>query len=130
MSDAPKQTTSRPVLTSIEAQLFVANIQSSCDFYTGKLGFAVAFVDGDPPFTGRLCATVRDSTCGWLASLCSLAIFVSAKVCFPLPSRLLPRERSKNFSWIIRLQESRSIRHLRRSHGAPEPLSSRIRMRT
>src|ERR1700748_3339753 len=34
--DAPGQTTSRPVLTSIEAQLFVANIQSSCDFYTGR----------------------------------------------------------------------------------------------
>ena len=43
MSDAPKQTTSRPILTSIEAQLFVANIQSSCDFYRSKLGFAVAF---------------------------------------------------------------------------------------
>jgi catechol 2,3-dioxygenase-like lactoylglutathione lyase family enzyme len=57
MSDAPKQTTSRPVLTSIEAQLFVANIQSSCDFYTGKLGFAVAFVYGDPPFYGQV---VRD----------------------------------------------------------------------
>jgi catechol 2,3-dioxygenase-like lactoylglutathione lyase family enzyme len=54
MSDAPKQTTSRPVLTSIEAQLFVANIQSSCDFYTGKLGFAVAFAYGDPPFYGQV----------------------------------------------------------------------------
>jgi hypothetical protein len=32
MSDAPKQTMSRPVLTSIEAQLFVASIQSSCAF--------------------------------------------------------------------------------------------------
>jgi catechol 2,3-dioxygenase-like lactoylglutathione lyase family enzyme len=54
MSDASKQTTSRLVLTSIEAQLFVANIQRSCDFYTSKLGFAVAFVYGDPPFYGQV----------------------------------------------------------------------------
>jgi catechol 2,3-dioxygenase-like lactoylglutathione lyase family enzyme len=56
-SDAPKQTTPRPILTSIEAQLFVADIQSSCAFYTSKLGFAVAFVYGDPPFYGQV---VRD----------------------------------------------------------------------
>lgn len=58
MSDANMQTTIRPVLTSIEAQLYVANIQSSCDFYASKLGFAVAFVYGDPPFYGQV---VRDS---------------------------------------------------------------------
>lgn len=54
MSEGAKQTTSRPVLTSIEAQLFVGNIQSSCDFYARKLGFAVAFVYGDPPFYGQV----------------------------------------------------------------------------
>jgi uncharacterized glyoxalase superfamily protein PhnB len=57
MSDVSKQTMSRPVLTSIEAQLFVANIQSSCDFYGSKLGFAVAFIYGDPPFYAQV---VRD----------------------------------------------------------------------
>ena len=46
------------VLNSIEAQLFVANIKRACDFYTGKLGFRVAFVHGDPPFYGQV---VRDS---------------------------------------------------------------------
>jgi len=30
--------------------LFVADIRSSCDFFTGKLGFAVAFTYGEPPF--------------------------------------------------------------------------------
>jgi len=54
MTDEPGQTTSRPILTSIEAQLFVANIQSSCDFYTNKLGFTVEFVYGDPPFYGQV----------------------------------------------------------------------------
>ena len=46
-----------PILNGIEAQLFVANIKSSCDFYTSKLGFTVAFVYGDPPFYGQV---VRD----------------------------------------------------------------------
>jgi catechol 2,3-dioxygenase-like lactoylglutathione lyase family enzyme len=45
---------SRPVLTSIEPQIFVANIQRSCDFYTKKLGFKVEFVHGSPPFYGQV----------------------------------------------------------------------------
>jgi len=58
MTDEPGQTTPRPILSSIEAQLFVANIKSSCDFYTNKLGFAVEFIYGDPPFCGQV---VRDN---------------------------------------------------------------------
>ncbi|HEY1581279.1 MAG TPA: VOC family protein [Terracidiphilus sp.] len=54
MTDEPRQATPRPILNSIEAQLFVANIQSSCDFYTNKLGFTVEFVYGDPPFYGQV----------------------------------------------------------------------------
>ncbi len=49
--------TIRPVLNSTEAQLFVADINASCDFYAGKLGFTVATVYGDPPFYGQV---VRD----------------------------------------------------------------------
>jgi uncharacterized glyoxalase superfamily protein PhnB len=44
----------RPVLTSTAAQLFVADIKASCDFYTQKLGFAVDFVYGDPPYYGQV----------------------------------------------------------------------------
>jgi catechol 2,3-dioxygenase-like lactoylglutathione lyase family enzyme len=58
MTEESKHTTPRPILTSIEAQLFVANIQSSCDFYTNKLGFAVEFLHGDPPHYGQV---FRDS---------------------------------------------------------------------
>jgi len=58
MSDKPEHRDSGIVLTAIEAQLFVANIQRSSDFYTNKLGFAVAFLYGDPPFYGQV---VRDS---------------------------------------------------------------------
>ena len=58
MTDEPRQTTPRPILSSIEAQLFVANIKSSCDFYTNNLGFAVEFIYGDPPYYGQV---VRDN---------------------------------------------------------------------
>jgi catechol 2,3-dioxygenase-like lactoylglutathione lyase family enzyme len=58
MTDEPKQTTTRPTLNSIEPQLYVANIKTSCDFYTNKLGFAVAFIYGDPPYYAQV---FRDS---------------------------------------------------------------------
>ena len=58
MSDETSETTPRPILTSIQAQLFVADIQRSCDFYTNKLGFAVEFVYGDPANYGQV---IRDN---------------------------------------------------------------------
>jgi uncharacterized glyoxalase superfamily protein PhnB len=57
MTDEPRQTP-RPILRSISAQLFVANIKSSCDFFTNKLGFAVEFIYGDPPYYGQV---IRDN---------------------------------------------------------------------
>ena len=54
MTDEPRQAKPRPILNSIEAQLFVANIKTSCDFYTKKLGFAVKFIYGDPPFYAQV----------------------------------------------------------------------------
>jgi uncharacterized glyoxalase superfamily protein PhnB len=58
MTDARIPTTPRPTFRSVSAQLFVADIKSSCDFYTNKLGFAVEFVYGDPPFYGQV---IRDN---------------------------------------------------------------------
>ena len=49
-----RQAVPRPVLTSVAAQLFVADIQVSCDFYTDKLGFTVDFIYGDPPFYAQV----------------------------------------------------------------------------
>jgi catechol 2,3-dioxygenase-like lactoylglutathione lyase family enzyme len=43
-----------PTLSSTAAQLFVADIKASCDFYTHKLGFAIDFVYGDPPYYGQV----------------------------------------------------------------------------
>jgi catechol 2,3-dioxygenase-like lactoylglutathione lyase family enzyme len=54
MTKKAGQAAPRPILNSTEAQLFVADIHASCDFYTHKLGFTVAFVYGDPPYYGQV----------------------------------------------------------------------------
>jgi catechol 2,3-dioxygenase-like lactoylglutathione lyase family enzyme len=54
MTNPARPVAPRSILNSTEAQLFVADIQASCAFYTDKLGFAVAFVYGDPPFYGQV----------------------------------------------------------------------------
>lgn len=54
MPHEAEHTSSRPILTSTAAQLFVADIKASCDFYTHKLGFVVDFAYGDPPFYGQV----------------------------------------------------------------------------
>lgn len=47
-----KQVTTRPILSRTEAVLYVADFKASCDFFISKLGFAVEFVYGDPPYYG------------------------------------------------------------------------------
>jgi catechol 2,3-dioxygenase-like lactoylglutathione lyase family enzyme len=49
MSADFQSTASAPVLTSTQAQLYVADVAASCDFYVGKLGFGVVFIYGEPP---------------------------------------------------------------------------------
>lgn len=44
----------KPRLTGAEPQLFVADIQASCDFFAMKLGFEVSFMHGDPPFYAQV----------------------------------------------------------------------------
>jgi catechol 2,3-dioxygenase-like lactoylglutathione lyase family enzyme len=53
MSDCA-ETISKPVVTAAEPQLFVADIKASCDFFTGKLGFAIAFSYGEPPYYAQV----------------------------------------------------------------------------
>jgi catechol 2,3-dioxygenase-like lactoylglutathione lyase family enzyme len=48
------QTHPQPVLTSVAAHLYVRDVQASAEFFTGKLGFAVDFLYGEPPFYGEL----------------------------------------------------------------------------
>ena len=47
-------TARQPVLSSTAAQLFVADIDASCDFFTSKLGCSIDFIYGDPPFYGQV----------------------------------------------------------------------------
>ena len=54
MANESVQTTARPVFTSISAQLFVADIKASFEFFIGKLGFVADFAYGDPPFYGQV----------------------------------------------------------------------------
>jgi catechol 2,3-dioxygenase-like lactoylglutathione lyase family enzyme len=49
MSNDPNANSAPPVITSTEAQLFVADVAASCAFYKDKLGFTVNFIYGDPP---------------------------------------------------------------------------------
>jgi dienelactone hydrolase len=44
----------KPVITQTAAELFVADIKTSCDFFTQKLGFSIVFVYGEPPFYAQV----------------------------------------------------------------------------
>ncbi len=54
MIGSPEHNIAQPILNSIAAQLFVRDVQQSCNFFTGKLGFMVDFLYGDPPFYGQV----------------------------------------------------------------------------
>src|SRR6267154_1489612 len=54
MSDHAETISTRAVIDGAEPQLFVADIKSSCDFFTGTLGFAIAFTYGEPPFYAQV----------------------------------------------------------------------------
>ncbi len=41
-------------LTSIAAHLYVRDITASTEFFRAKLGFAIDFIYGDPPFYGQV----------------------------------------------------------------------------
>ena len=57
MTETQQNTLAKPVLIAAEPQLFVADIAAACAFYVTKLGFAVAFSHGTPPFYAQV---VRD----------------------------------------------------------------------
>ena len=54
MPDHADDISTKAVISAAEPQLFVADIKASCDFFTGKLGFAVAFTYGEPPFYAQV----------------------------------------------------------------------------
>jgi catechol 2,3-dioxygenase-like lactoylglutathione lyase family enzyme len=55
VADMPSpDTRPRPVISAIAAELFVADIKASCDFFTQKLGFSIVFTYGEPPFYAQV----------------------------------------------------------------------------
>ena len=54
MSDQSGKAVPAAVLVAAEPQLFVADIRSSCDFFSRKLGFSIAFTYGEPPFYAQV----------------------------------------------------------------------------
>lgn len=58
MPDRAKTIATRAVIAAAEPELFVADIKSSCDFFASKLGFAIGFTYGEPPFYAQV---TRDS---------------------------------------------------------------------
>ncbi len=54
MSSPAKPPSGRAVLTAAEPQLFVADVRAACAFYVKKLGFAVVFTYGEPPYYGQV----------------------------------------------------------------------------
>ena len=54
MSDTHAESLCRSTLAAAEPQLFVSDINISCEFYTKKLGFSVAFVYGEPAFYAQV----------------------------------------------------------------------------
>ncbi len=54
MGDMRAETVAKPTLLAAEPQLFVADVRTSCEFYTKKLGFTVAFMYGEPPFYSQV----------------------------------------------------------------------------
>lgn len=54
MPEKAHQTPTKAFITATAAQLFVADIKVSCDFFTQKLGFSVVFVYGEPPFYAQV----------------------------------------------------------------------------
>jgi catechol 2,3-dioxygenase-like lactoylglutathione lyase family enzyme len=54
MPNQAERTAAGPVLVAAEPQLFVADIKASCDFFAQRLGFAIVFVYGEPPFYAQV----------------------------------------------------------------------------
>jgi catechol 2,3-dioxygenase-like lactoylglutathione lyase family enzyme len=54
MPEQADKTQSKAVISATAAELFVADIKASCDFFTQKLGFAIVFVYGEPRFYAQV----------------------------------------------------------------------------
>jgi hypothetical protein len=75
------QTVAQPVLSAVEAQLFVTDIKASCAFFTEKLGFTVAFPHDDLPFYAQVTRDTVRLNLRFVASRSSWVTSASASNC-------------------------------------------------
>lgn len=54
MSDHADATFRKALIVGASPQLFVADITTSCNFFENKLGFAIVFTYGKPPFYAQV----------------------------------------------------------------------------
>ena len=54
MTDTKAPVAATPTLNAAEPELFVADFQAACAFFTERLGFEIVFTYGDPPFYGQV----------------------------------------------------------------------------
>lgn len=54
MPQQTKRARAKAGISMTAAQLFVADIKASCDFFTEKLGFSIVFIYGEPPFYAQV----------------------------------------------------------------------------
>lgn len=53
-TDPGEMAEGRTTFLAVEPQLYVTDLEASCDYYGEKLGFTVAFLYGDPPYYGQV----------------------------------------------------------------------------
>jgi catechol 2,3-dioxygenase-like lactoylglutathione lyase family enzyme len=68
MDDQASKSPSAPGALSAEPMIFVTDIKASCDFYSEKLGFSVAFIYGEPPFYGQVRRDAARLNLRWVAA--------------------------------------------------------------
>jgi len=126
MTEEARQAVPRPILNSISAQLFVADIQASCDFYTEKLGFTIDFVYGDPPFYAQVTRDNAHLSFRHIDEPVFAGNIREREHLLRSPSP--PQTRSKSSFTHIRPRKSPSTKPSSRNPGAPQPSSSPIPM--
>src|SRR5262249_7048972 len=50
----PDTVSTKPRLVAAEPQMFVADVNASCAFFTDKLGFSIVFTYGEPPYYAQV----------------------------------------------------------------------------
>jgi catechol 2,3-dioxygenase-like lactoylglutathione lyase family enzyme len=54
MAARAESISAKVTIMDAEPQLFVADLKSSCGFFTAKLGFTIVFTYGEPPFYAQV----------------------------------------------------------------------------